>query len=75
VKSGSDSSNLGIALLGFFIPIVGLILWAMWKDDYPLKAKSAGKGALVGVIVGVVCGIIYGVCYGIILASIVNKIY
>ncbi len=75
VKGGNDSSNFGIALLSFFIPLVGLILWAIWKDEYPLKAKSAGKGALIGVIVGIVCGVIYGVCYGIILASLLNKIY
>ena len=37
--------------LGFFIPIVGLILYLVWKDQTPLKAKSAGKGALIGAIV------------------------
>lgn len=49
-----DAPNMGFAVLGFFFPVIGLILWAIWKDQTPLKAKSCGKGALVGVIVSVV---------------------
>lgn len=41
----------GIAVLSFFFPIVGLILYLVWMDSEPGKAKSAGKGALIGVIV------------------------
>ena len=33
--------------------MIGLILYLVWKDDYPLRAKSCGKGALIGVIVAV----------------------
>ena len=54
-----DSSSFGYALLGFCIPIVGLILYLIWRDNTPLRAKSAGKGALVSVILGVVFYIIY----------------
>ena len=46
-----DAPNTGLAVLCFFFPIVGLILWLVWKDQYPLKAKSCGKGALIGVCV------------------------
>lgn len=42
----------GMAVLSFFLPIVGLILYLVWMDSEPGKAKSAGKGALIGVIVG-----------------------
>ncbi len=66
---GKDESSIGYALLGFFIPIVGLILFLMWKEEYPLRAKSAGKGALVSVIVSVVLGIIYGVILGSLIGS------
>ena len=55
----TDSSSLGWAFLGFCIPIVGLILYLVWKDDTPLKAKSAGKGALISVIISVIVYIIY----------------
>ena len=49
--NNDDASSLAYALLGFFIPIVGLILFLVWNDEYPLRAKSAGKGALINVIV------------------------
>ncbi len=49
-----DNGGFGWALLGFCIPIVGLVLFLVWKDTKPLTAKSAGKGALVSVIVGAV---------------------
>jgi len=48
-----DAPNTGFAVLGFFLPIVGLILYLVWKDQTPLKANSAGKGALYSVIIGV----------------------
>ncbi|MCL2315486.1 MAG: hypothetical protein FWC46_00155 [Actinomycetia bacterium] len=44
-----DASSFGFAALGFFVPLVGLILWLVWRDQTPLKAKSAGTGALIGV--------------------------
>lgn len=54
-----DAPNTGLAVLGFLIPLVGLILWAVWNNTTPLKAKSAGKGALIGVIVHFAVGVIY----------------
>lgn len=53
-----DASSIGFAILSFFIPLVGLILYCVWKSDYPLRAKSAGKGALIGVITWVALAII-----------------
>ena len=54
-----DSGSFGWALLGFFFPVVGLILFLVWKDQKPLTAKKAGLGALVGVIASVVFMVIY----------------
>lgn len=48
-----DAPNGGYTALGFFFPIVGLILYLVWKAQTPLRARSAGKGALIGVIVEV----------------------
>lgn len=48
-----DSDNIGWGILGFFIPIVGFILWLMWKDKMPKKAKKLGIGALIGVCLSV----------------------
>lgn len=49
-----DKKSFGWALLGFFVPVAGLVLYLIWKDKTPLKAKSCGKGALVSVIFGVI---------------------
>lgn len=48
-----DHSSFGYAFLGFLIPILGFILFAVWHNNYPLRAKSAGKGALISVIINV----------------------
>ncbi|HBP25849.1 MAG TPA: zinc ribbon domain-containing protein [Acholeplasmatales bacterium] len=56
-----DAPNGGYAVLGFFFPIVGLILYLVWKEEYPLRANSAGKGALTGFIVNIILSICYAV--------------
>lgn len=47
-----DNGGFGWGLLGCCIPIVGLILFIIWKDTKPNSAKAAGIGALVSVILG-----------------------
>ena len=56
--STQDEKSFGFAVLGFFIPLVGLILYCVWKENTPLRASSAGKGAIVGAIVSVILGIV-----------------
>lgn len=58
-----DSGSFGWAVLGFFIPLVGLILYLVWKDSKPNSAKSAGRGALVSVIISIVCAF-FAICLG-----------
>ncbi|PWG65693.1 hypothetical protein DF196_06760 [Bifidobacterium callitrichidarum] len=50
----ADTGSFGWAVLGFFVPLVGLILYLVWKTEKPLSAKKAGMGALVSVIVAIV---------------------
>lgn len=49
-----DNGGFGWGVLGCCIPIVGLILFLVWKDTKPRTAKSAGIGALVSVGISVV---------------------
>ena len=70
VKQSRDSSSIGYTLLGFFIPLIGLILYFVWKEEYPLRSKNAGKGALIGFIVSVVVSILYGAIIGSMFGSI-----
>ena len=48
-------------LLGCCIPIVGLVLFLVWKDTKPKTAKAAGIGALVSVIIGILWYILVAV--------------
>lgn len=54
----ADTGSFGWAVLGFFIPLVGLILFLIWKTEKPVSAKQAGMGALVSVIISVVLWLI-----------------
>ena len=49
-----DNGGFGWGALGCCLPIVGLILFLVWKDTKPKTAKAAGIGALVSTILGVV---------------------
>ena len=69
VQNSADSSSAGWAFLGFCIPIVGLILYLVWKDSMPLRAKSAGKGALISVIIAAIIYVIYAIIIGIFIGS------
>lgn len=54
----ADTGSFGWAVLGFFFPLVGLILFLIWKTERPVSAKQAGMGALVSVIINVVLWLI-----------------
>lgn len=70
-KEDPSESTVGYAILGFFVPIIGLILFLLWNDEYPRRAKSAGKGALISVIVSVITSIIvFGLYFAFIAAAI-----
>ena len=44
-----DSKSAGYSILSFFIPLIGLILYCVWKDQFPIRAKECGKWALINV--------------------------
>ena len=50
----NDNGGFLWGLLGCCIPIVGLVLFLVWKDQKPKTAKAAGIGALVCVALCVV---------------------
>ena len=57
--SGSgDNGGFLWGLLGCCIPIVGLILFLVWKDTKPKTAKAAGIGALISVGISILYYII-----------------
>lgn len=64
----TDDGSFLWAVLGWFVPIAGLILWIMWKDTAPRNAKKAGLGALISTIAGVVLTVIIYIIYFAIVA-------
>ncbi len=51
--------GIGWWLLGFFVPVAGLILFGIWREQYPKKAKSCGWGALISLILMILLFILY----------------
>ena len=43
-----DNGGFGWGLLGFCFPVIGLILFLVWKDSRPVTSRVAGIGALFG---------------------------
>ena len=48
----NDKGGFGWGLLGFLIPIAGLVLFLVWNSSKPKTAKAVGIGALISVVLG-----------------------
>ena len=56
-----DAPSAGFAILCFCFPIVGLILYCVWRETLPQRAKSSGIGGLLGFGIGLILIVIlYG---------------
>lgn len=60
-KPQEQGSVFGWGVLGFFFPIVGLILFVIWLKDHKRKAKAIGIGALIGEILSNIMSVILSV--------------
>lgn len=72
-SAADDAPSKGFAVLGFFFPLIGLILYIVWKSERPLRAKSTGKGALIGFIVGIVLSIVLPITWVFIVMAITHS--
>ena len=72
--SEKDGSSWPFALIGFFIPIAGLVLYLVYMDTHPLKAKSAIKGAVVGFVAQILLVVLVFVFVGIITVSVFSMV-
>ncbi|TVP85549.1 MAG: zinc-ribbon domain-containing protein [Acholeplasmataceae bacterium] len=48
--TSSDGHSFGYALLGFIFPLLGFILYLLWRHPYPLRAGSTGRGVLTRLV-------------------------
>ncbi len=63
--SPDDASSFGFAFLSFLIPLLGIILYFVWRAEFPKKASSCLKGAITGIIINFVCSFLIGCLIGI----------
>lgn len=47
VQSAKEGGTVGWGILGFFLPIVGFILWLVWKDEHPARSHAAQASAVL----------------------------
>lgn len=59
-----DKPDTAMNVISFFIPLVGLILFLVYHDRQPRKAKSAGKFALIGVGLAAAVVLVMGAAAG-----------
>lgn len=59
-SQNDDSGSFGYGVLGFFIPLAGIILYLVWHKDKPKSASMAGKGAVASIILSFVLGFCLG---------------
>lgn len=60
--SSRDEGGFGWSLLGFCVPIVGLVLYLVWKDERPNTARDSIRGFIAYLIflgIGIVVYIIF----------------
>ena len=69
-NDSDEGSSVWFAVLGFFIPIVGFILFLVYEGKKPKRAKAAGKGALIGFITKIAVSIILTILYVIFASQI-----
>ena len=64
-----DRAGCALPFLSFLVPLIGLVLWAVWHRDYPRKASACGKAALFSWTLSVIIGCLVGVFYAQLLYS------
>ena len=65
----SSGAKFGWTVLGFFFPIVGLILYCVWKDTKKEASKASGIGALIGFCFNILITILYFILIFVILVG------
>ena len=53
-----ESLNVFLGIVCFLFPLVGWILWGVWKTEHPQKASTASTIAWVGFIINIIFTII-----------------
>ena len=69
-----EKASVGLAILSYLIPLVGLILYLTKKDSRPKTAKACGTCALASVIINIILTIIlYAAMGGALLSGLSDE--
>lgn len=64
-KKDDHSNAVAFGIISFFVPILGFILFAIWRKEYPERSKACLIGAIVAIAISVSISIIYRVIVGL----------
>ena len=70
-QSEQEDLGIGLKIVSICIPIVGAVLYFVWKQDHPKKSKQACNFALIGLGVNIVLSILWTV-FGLMAAGASN---
>lgn len=68
-----DSSYFLFAILGFFLPVAGIIIFLIYEKTNPKRAKAAAKGAAVGLILPLIAAAVAAIAYFVFFTSLLSK--
>lgn len=58
-QPNDDKTNIWLGILGFFIPLVGIILYFVYDKENHKRAMHSIKGAVIGIITKLVITVVY----------------
>lgn len=53
-QAGADTGSIGWGILGFIIPIVGIVLFFVWNNTKPKSARMAILGAAISIALSLI---------------------
>lgn len=57
-----DEPSTELNILSFLVPVAGWIMYFVFRDETPIKAKACSKWAWIGVAVSIGLSILMGAC-------------
>ena len=70
-----DAPSTGMAVLSFFLPGIGAILFLVWRKSSPQKASSCGQGLAIATVVSAIFSIIISIVYFFVFAAYFEDIF
>ncbi|WP_017381805.1 zinc ribbon domain-containing protein [Paenisporosarcina sp. TG-14] len=72
---GEDKPNIAVNILSFCcVPLLGIVLFFVWKDSKPVAAKSALIWALVSIGIWIIISLLFGFFSAVIVEESVYRI-